>query len=179
MTRLVKGAKETFGWVVVGADREVVIPPEAWNRYGFQAGEEAVFIPGSRKSGGFAITTQKLLDGFVLSMGEDRIWGYDGSDLLQQFMTQDFAFDRQSASLVVVQQDAFLPALLFEYLILSDEILNDLLLLAVGPTGKDNEDKLPGLEDEIHDSPDADSRCKNRESQHLLDGQRCQAVQIG
>jgi hypothetical protein len=74
--RLVKGAKETFGWVVVSADREVIIPPEAWDRYGFQAGEEGIFIPGSRKSGGFVITTQKLLDGSVLSIGEDRIWGY-------------------------------------------------------------------------------------------------------
>ena len=74
--RLVKGAKETFGWVVVGANREVIIPSQAWDRYGFQVGEEAIFIPGSRKSGGFVITTQKLLEGSELSIGKDRIWGY-------------------------------------------------------------------------------------------------------
>lgn len=61
MVRLVKGAKETFGWVVVGEKREVMIPPEAWQRYGFQAGEEAIILLGSKTSGGFAITNQKLL----------------------------------------------------------------------------------------------------------------------
>ena len=30
MPRLVKGAKWTFGWVVVGPEREIAIPPEAW-----------------------------------------------------------------------------------------------------------------------------------------------------
>ena len=48
MPRLVKGAKWTFGWVVVGPEREIVIPPEAWDEYGFQAGDEAIFTPGSR-----------------------------------------------------------------------------------------------------------------------------------
>jgi hypothetical protein len=76
MMRLVKGAKETFGWVIVGADREVVIPQKAWERYGFLVEEEAIFVPGSRKSGGFGLTTRKLLVGSTLPMREDRIWGY-------------------------------------------------------------------------------------------------------
>jgi hypothetical protein len=57
MPRLVKGAKWTFGWVVVGPGGEIAIPPEAWQEYGFRAGEEAVFSPGSRTSGGFSIST--------------------------------------------------------------------------------------------------------------------------
>jgi hypothetical protein len=61
MPRLVKGAKWTFGWVVVGPEREVTIPPEAWAEYGFQAGDEAIFTPGSRKSGGFGISTSALM----------------------------------------------------------------------------------------------------------------------
>ncbi len=61
MPRLVKGAKWTFGWVVVGPEREIVIPPEAWDEYGFQAGDEAIFTPGSRKSGGFGIGTSALI----------------------------------------------------------------------------------------------------------------------
>lgn len=61
MPRLVKGAKWTFGWAIVGPGREIVIPPEAWDEYGFQAGDEAVFTPGSRKSGGFAISTPALM----------------------------------------------------------------------------------------------------------------------
>jgi hypothetical protein len=61
MPRLVRGAKWTFGWAVVGPEREIVIPPEAWIEYGFQAGDEAVFTPGSRKSGGFGISTPVLV----------------------------------------------------------------------------------------------------------------------
>jgi hypothetical protein len=33
MPRLIKGAKWTFGWVVVGLKREIVIPLEAWDEY--------------------------------------------------------------------------------------------------------------------------------------------------
>jgi hypothetical protein len=61
MPRLVKGAKWTFGWAVVGPEREIVIPPQAWDEYGFQAGNEAVFAPGSRKSGGFSISASALM----------------------------------------------------------------------------------------------------------------------
>jgi hypothetical protein len=61
MPRLVKGAKWTYGWVVVGPEREIVIPSEAWDEYGFQAGDEAIFTPGSHKSGGFGIGTPALM----------------------------------------------------------------------------------------------------------------------
>jgi hypothetical protein len=57
MPRLVKGGKWTYGWVVVGRGGEIVVPPQAWAEYGFQAGIEAVFLRGSRTSGGFAIGT--------------------------------------------------------------------------------------------------------------------------
>jgi len=61
MPRLVKGAKWTFGWAVVGPEREIIIPPEAWDEYGFRSGDEAIFTPGSRKSGGFGIGTSALV----------------------------------------------------------------------------------------------------------------------
>ncbi len=61
MPRLVKGAKWTFGWVVVGQGKKVIIPPEAWREFGFRAGDEAIFTPGSRTSGGFGVSTQALL----------------------------------------------------------------------------------------------------------------------
>jgi hypothetical protein len=57
MPRLVNGGMWTFGWVIVGRGGEIVVPPEAWAAYGFQAGMEAVFLRGSRTSGGFAIGT--------------------------------------------------------------------------------------------------------------------------
>jgi len=55
MPQLAKGGKWVFGWVVVGPEMEIRIPPEAYAEYGFQAGEEVVFLAGSRASGGFAI----------------------------------------------------------------------------------------------------------------------------
>jgi hypothetical protein len=57
MPRLVKGGKWTYGWALVGLNGEIVVPPEAWTAYGFQARMEAVFLRGSRTSGGFAIGT--------------------------------------------------------------------------------------------------------------------------
>jgi hypothetical protein len=61
MPQLVKGGKWVFGWVTVGQQGEFVIPPEAWDEYGFQLGEEAIFLPGSRTSGGFGLSTPRLL----------------------------------------------------------------------------------------------------------------------
>ena len=61
MPRLVKGGKWTYGWVVIGPEGEITIPPEAWHEFGFQAGDEAVFIPGSRRSGGFGVSTPELM----------------------------------------------------------------------------------------------------------------------
>ena len=55
MPQLVKGGKWIFGWVVVQPGIKIIIPPEAYREYGFQAGEEIVFTRGSRRSGGFGI----------------------------------------------------------------------------------------------------------------------------
>ncbi|MBN1146014.1 MAG: hypothetical protein JXA78_02065 [Anaerolineales bacterium] len=82
--RLVKGAKETFGWVIVGEGRELLIPPAAWERYGFQAGDEAIFTPGSRKSGGFGLTNRRLLERSALPLGESRSLGYGRFDADRQ-----------------------------------------------------------------------------------------------
>jgi hypothetical protein len=60
MPRLVKGAKWTYGWVVVGPGGEITIPPQAWQEFGFRAGDPAIFTPGSSKSGGFGISTSAL-----------------------------------------------------------------------------------------------------------------------
>jgi hypothetical protein len=61
MPRLTKGAKWTYGWVVVGPEREIKIPPAAWDEYGFRKGGAAIFTPGSRKSGGFGIIGSALV----------------------------------------------------------------------------------------------------------------------
>ena len=62
MSQLVKGGKWVFGWVLVGPQGEVTIPPEAWEEYGFQAGDEVILLPGSRRSGGFGLSTPQLLE---------------------------------------------------------------------------------------------------------------------
>jgi hypothetical protein len=61
MPQLVKGGKWVFGWVIVGLQGELAIPPEAWDEYGFQAGDEVTFLAGSRRSGGFGLSHSRLL----------------------------------------------------------------------------------------------------------------------
>jgi hypothetical protein len=39
--------------------------------------------------------------------------------------------------------------------ILSGDLVDDFLLLAVAPAGQDADQELPGLEDEVHGGPDA------------------------
>ncbi len=69
MPRLAKGAKWTYGWVVVGPAGSITIPPDAWREFGFREGDEAVFIPGSRRSGGFALSTPALMAGMSERLG--------------------------------------------------------------------------------------------------------------
>lgn len=61
MSQLVQGGKWVFGWVVTGEGRDLPIPPEAWEEYAFREGEEALFIRGSRRSGGFGVSTPALV----------------------------------------------------------------------------------------------------------------------
>jgi hypothetical protein len=61
MPQLVKGGKWVFGWVIVGQQGELAIPPEAWHEYGFRTGDEVTFLPGSRRSGGLGLSTHRLL----------------------------------------------------------------------------------------------------------------------
>ena len=61
MPQLVRGGKWVFGWVIVEPRGERVIPPQAWDEYGFQVGNRVTFLPGSRKSGGFGLCHARLL----------------------------------------------------------------------------------------------------------------------
>jgi hypothetical protein len=83
MPQLVKGGKWVFGWVIVGLAGELPIPPEAWDEYRFQVGDEVIFLPGSRRSGGFGLSHPRLmadrpapLEARALARGriEDRGW---------------------------------------------------------------------------------------------------------
>jgi len=62
MPQITKGGKWVFGWVVVGQNRQIVIPPEAYAEYSFQPGEAMVFLRGSRRSGGFSVGRRAKLE---------------------------------------------------------------------------------------------------------------------
>jgi hypothetical protein len=68
MPQLAKGGKWVFGWVVVRPDRSITIPPEAWEEYGFEVGEEVIFVRGSRTSGGFGLATPRLIAGTAIGL---------------------------------------------------------------------------------------------------------------
>ncbi len=61
MGQLVKGGKWVFGWAIVGPAGELPIPPEAWDEYRFQVGDEVLFLPGSQRSGGLGLSHPRLL----------------------------------------------------------------------------------------------------------------------
>lgn len=61
MPQLVRGGKWVFSWVIMGPGRGLAIPPEAWDEYQFEVGDEVTFLPGSRRSGGFGLSHPRLL----------------------------------------------------------------------------------------------------------------------
>ena len=56
---------------------------------------------------------------------------------------EDLAFDGEPASLAVVEENSFLSRLLPEYLILSEEVLEGVLLPAIEPAAEDEEQQVP------------------------------------
>ncbi len=61
MPQLVKGGKYIFGWSRVGEIGKIIIPPDAFIEYQFTMAPNAYLLSGSKKSGGFGITTLDLL----------------------------------------------------------------------------------------------------------------------
>ena len=67
-------------------------------------------------------------------------------------------FDSQTSSLVIGERDTLLAVGFLQDLILGAQVFDDLLLLPVYPACKDEEEKLPGLQDKVHGGSDAVSR---------------------
>ncbi len=67
MTQIVKGGEYVYGWSKVGQTGRVAIPREAMDEYGFKEHDKVILMSGSRRSGGFAMTTPSLLRGTPLS----------------------------------------------------------------------------------------------------------------
>jgi hypothetical protein len=81
---------------------------------------------------------------------QDGVRRHQGADLSEEPAAKDLGFDCQASALIVVEQDASLDELLPEDLVFGAQVVDDLLLLAIDPTGEDEEQKLPGLEDKVH-----------------------------
>ena len=79
MPRLVKGGKYVYGWTKVGTDGKIVVPDEAQADYKFETPNKAILVPGSKRSGGFGLTTQSKLQNSQLSVileKEPRLAGF-------------------------------------------------------------------------------------------------------
>jgi len=61
MPQIVKGGKNVFGWSLVRNDGKVVIPPEAFEEYQLNKDKQAILIPGSKTSGGFGLSSKRIL----------------------------------------------------------------------------------------------------------------------
>jgi hypothetical protein len=63
MPQLVKGGKHVFGWSGVSNEGRICIPPEAFREYKLAGCDKAILMSGSKRSGGFGLTTvEKLMD---------------------------------------------------------------------------------------------------------------------
>lgn len=67
MPQLIKGGKNTYGWSEVSEEGCIIIPPDAFLEYRFTEGEKAFLIPGSQRSGGFGLTSHRLLQDSPIS----------------------------------------------------------------------------------------------------------------
>ena len=86
---------------------------------------------------------------------QDGFGSHDGGKLVEHLAAEDLAFDGEPASLVVVEEYSFPSQLLPEYLILSEEVLDGVLLPAIDPAGEDEEQQVPWLKLRFHAPPDA------------------------
>jgi bifunctional DNA-binding transcriptional regulator/antitoxin component of YhaV-PrlF toxin-antitoxin module len=59
MPQIVKGGKYVYGWSKVSEKGEIVIPDEAVREYHLK--DTVILLPGSKRSGGFGLTTIELL----------------------------------------------------------------------------------------------------------------------
>ena len=126
MPQLVKGGKHVFGWAVIGNDGAIKIPDDAFEEYRFKDEKKLIIMSGSKRSGGFGLSSLKLLnntpignalkklsdlyhfrspEGEVMKNGE-RIYSWvklcgNRSILLSESILKNFSVDKSSKLLVV------------------------------------------------------------------------------
>jgi len=62
MPQLVKGGKHVFGWSIIKKEGTIKIPDDAYEEYGFKHGEKLIIMSASKRSGGFGLSSIKLLN---------------------------------------------------------------------------------------------------------------------
>jgi bifunctional DNA-binding transcriptional regulator/antitoxin component of YhaV-PrlF toxin-antitoxin module len=72
MPQLARGDKYVYGWSKVGENGRIPVPAEAMGEYGLMEHDKVILMSGSRRSGGFAVTTPRLLGGSPLSAALQR-----------------------------------------------------------------------------------------------------------
>ena len=85
---------------------------------------------------------------------QDGFGSHDGGKLVEHLAAEDLAFDGEPASLAVAEEYSLLSELLPEYPILSEEVLDGVLLPAIGSRGEDEEQQMPWLKLRFHVPPD-------------------------
>jgi hypothetical protein len=65
--QLVKGGKHAYGWSEVSATGKCAVPSDALEEYNLKPPCKLFLLPGSKSSGGFAVTTASLLTNSVLA----------------------------------------------------------------------------------------------------------------
>jgi len=77
---------------------------------------------------------------------EDRIRRDDPRDFLENLSTERLALHGQPTALVVGGAHALSPALSLEDTALLDQVVDDVSLVAVHPTGHGDHEELPGVQ---------------------------------
>ena len=101
---------------------------------------------------GLTFVTGIKLSGHEPSMPtQDRVWRDNGGQFQQSLASDGVSLYGKQATLVVVEQQAFLSELFEQGFDLSILKLNDLLLAIIGHATEGREKNVPWLEDEGHD----------------------------
>ena len=66
MPQLVKGGKHAYAWSKVNTNGRISIPSEATKEYNLLAYNKVILMPGSKRSGGFAVTSVESLQNSAL-----------------------------------------------------------------------------------------------------------------
>ncbi len=85
---------------------------------------------------------------------QNRIWSHNQGHLLKHLPPENLTFDRQTTSLVIIEQDALFAELLSEHTILGSKVFDNFLFSMIDPAGEDQNKQLPRLQDEFHTTAD-------------------------